>query len=48
MNWTTGKFSLSPSTVFRIRSLKLQRKWQKGHRGGVESAVAMEWCKYKQ
>ena len=35
MNWTLGKFSLPPSSVFRIRSLKLQRKWQKGHRGGV-------------
>ena len=35
MNWTPGKFSLPPSTVFRIRSLKLQRKWQKGHRRGV-------------
>ena len=28
-NWTLGSFSLPPSTVFRIRSLNLQRKWQK-------------------
>ena len=27
MKWTPGKFSLPPSTVFRTRSLKLQRKW---------------------
>ena len=35
MNWTPGKLSLPLGTVFRMRSLKLQRKWQKGHRGGV-------------
>ena len=35
MSWTPGKFGLPPSPVFRIRSLELKPKWQKGHRGDV-------------
>ena len=35
MNKNPGTFILPPGTVFRVRSLKIQRKMRKKHHGGI-------------